>query len=50
MLLEREIKTFVKNNYIPIVLKQIPPNFDGSIGQLSISIKLDLTKTLRQNN
>lgn len=33
-----------------MVLKQIPHNFDGSIGQLSISIKLDLTKTLRQNN
>jgi hypothetical protein len=45
MLLERELKAFIRNTLLTTVLKQLPSECSGS---LSVSLKLDLTKTLRQ--
>jgi hypothetical protein len=46
MLLEREIKTFIRNTLLSPILKQLAP---GNTVPSSLPIKLDLTKTLRHN-
>ena len=46
MLLDREIKTFIRNTLLSPILKQLAP---GNPVPSSLPIKLDLTKTLRHN-
>lgn len=45
MLLERELKAFIRNTLVSPLLKSLPNNTTPS----SLHIKVDLTKTLRQN-
>jgi len=48
MLVQHQIKTYIKNNYLPAVLKQIPINKDITQSLLTLTVKIDLIKTLKQ--
>ena len=48
MLLQKQIQDFIKSNYLPSVIKQIPQDQDLSNGLLTLTVKIDMVKTLRQ--
>ena len=48
MLVQHQIKAYIKSNFLPSVLKQIPINEDLSQRLLTLTVKIDLIKTLKQ--
>jgi hypothetical protein len=50
MILQAEIKEYIKAKFSTMVLQLVPPNFDGTSGILLMPITLDFMKIWKQKS